>query len=72
MITLLLIGIFILVIKLISLSIRAAWGITNLIFFVIGFPVILLVLLAVGLIYLAVPLLIIGLILSFVLPKHKG
>ena len=72
MITLLLIGIFILVIKLISLSIRAAWGIAKLIFFVIGFPVILLVLLAVGLIYLAVPLLIIGLILSFVLPKHKG
>ena len=52
--------------KLFFFGIRAAWGITKLLVTVVLFPVILLALLLGGLVYLAVPVLVIAGIIAFV------
>ncbi|MGN0733100.1 MAG: hypothetical protein ACI4LC_02880 [Emergencia sp.] len=69
MITLMTIGIIVLSIKLILLAVKAAWGITKAVLFVAFLPVILVVLLIAGLASVAGPLLVIGLLAAFLLPK---
>ena len=65
MITLFVIGILVLSIKLIILAFRATWGIAKALLYIVGLPIILIGLLAVGLVSLAGPLLIITLIVVF-------
>lgn len=72
MITLFVIGILVFTGKLVHFAVKAAWGITKGILFVIGIPALLIVLFAVGLVSLAVPLLILALLAAFVLPILKG
>ena len=50
-------------------AIKAAWGITKFILYVIAFPLILIALFIAGILYIAFPLLIVCIILSIVLPK---
>jgi len=50
-------------------AIKAAWGITKFILFVIAFPLIIVGLFVAGIIYLALPLLLIAIILSIIFPK---
>ena len=69
MITLMTIGIIVLTLKLIMLAFKAAWGITKPIIFVAFLPVILVVLLIAGLASVAGPLLVIGLLAAFLLPR---
>ena len=69
MITLMTIGIIVLTLKLIMLAVKAAWGITKAIIFVAFLPVILVVLLIAGLASVAGPLLVIGLLAAFLLPR---
>lgn len=45
--------------KLIVWSVRAAWGITKILFTVVFFPVVLIVMACAGLVYLAIPILIV-------------
>lgn len=52
--------------KVIVFSVKAAWGITKFIFAIIFLPVIIVAALSVGLIYVALPLLIIGGLISLV------
>lgn len=70
MITMLIsIGIFVLAFKLILLAIKAAWGITKAVVFVAFLPLILIGMLIAGLASLAAPILIIGLLAAFIIPK---
>ena len=69
MITLITIGIIVLSIKLVLFAVKAAWGITKAVLFVAFLPVILVVLLIAGLASVAGPLLVIGLLAAFLLPK---
>lgn len=69
MITLFVIGLIVFAVKAALLGIKAAWGITKALLFVLGFPVLLIVLLIIGLAYLAVPLLIVALLVAFAVPK---
>lgn len=69
MITLFVIGLIVFAVKVALLGIKAAWGITKALLFVLGFPVLLIVLLIIGLAYLAVPLLIVALLAAFAAPK---
>lgn len=68
MITLFVIGILVFTGKLIHFAVKAAWGITKSILFVIGFPVVLIVLFVAGLTALAIPLLILALLAAFLWP----
>lgn len=72
MITLFILGMLLFTVNIIAFSIKAAWGITKAIVFVIGLPLILLVLLIIGLAYFAIPLLIIAIIVSFIVLRENG
>ena len=72
MIPLFVIGILLFVVKLVHFALKAAWGITKGIVFVIGIPVLLLALFVAGLVFLAVPLLILALLAAFLWPVVKG
>lgn len=69
MITLFVIGLIVFAVKVALLGIKAAWGITKALLFVLGFPVLLITLLIIGLTYLAISLLIIALLAAFVVPR---
>ena len=72
MFTLFVIGIIVFAVKLIHFAVKAAWGITKVVLFVIGIPALLIALLVAGLVSLAVPLLIFALLAVFLLPALKG
>lgn len=72
MITLFVIGILVFTGKLISFAIKAAWGLTKGVLFVIGIPALLIALFVGGLVSLAVPLLILALLAVFLWPVLKG
>lgn len=72
MITLFTIGILVFTVKLIHFAFKAAWGITKGILFAIGIPALLIGLFIAGLAVLAVPLLILALLATFILPVRKG
>ena len=72
MITLFIIGIIVFTVKLIHFALKAAWGITKGVLFVIGIPALLIVLFAVGLAALAIPLLLLALLTAFFWPVLKG
>lgn len=72
MIPLFVIGILLFVVKLVHFALKAAWGITKGIVFVIGIPVLLIALFVAGLVFLAVPLLILALLAAFLWPVVKG
>ena len=65
MITLFIFGIIVFSAKLVCFAFKAAWGITKGVLFVIGIPTLLIVLFIAGLVYLAIPLLIIALLVVF-------
>lgn len=69
MITLFIIGLLIFAIKVALLGVKAAWGITKALLFVLGVPVLLIALLIIGFAYLAVPLLIVALLAAFLMPR---
>lgn len=66
MITLFMLLMIALFYKIIVFSAKAAWGITKVVFTIVFLPVIIIAALSVGLIYLAIPLLIIGGLISLV------
>lgn len=72
MITLLVIGILVFVVKVICFAVKATWGIAKALLYVIGIPVIVIGLFLVGLASAAVPLLIIALAIAFIWPAVKG
>ena len=72
MITLFVIGIIVFTVKLVHFAIKAAWGITKGVLFVIGIPALLIVLFVAGLAVLAVPLLLLALLAAFFWPVLKG
>ena len=72
MITLFVIGILVFTAKLVHFAVKAAWGITKGVLFVMGIPALLIVLFAAGLVSLAFPLLIFALLVAFLLPVLKG
>lgn len=72
MITLFIIGIIVFIAELVCFAFKAAWGITKGVFFVIGIPTLLIVLFIAGLVYLAIPLLILALLAAFLWPILKG
>ena len=72
MVTLFVIGIFVVVVKLIHFAVKAAWGITKGVLFVIGIPALLIVLFVAGVVSLAVPMLILALLGAFLWPVLKG
>ena len=72
MVTLFVIGIFVCVVKLIHFAVKAAWGITKGVLFVIGIPALLIVLFVAGVVSLAVPMLILALLGAFLWPVLKG
>ena len=69
MITLFVIGLIVFAVKVALLGIKAVWGITKALLFVLGFPVLLNALLIIGHAYLAIPLLIVALLAAFVAPR---
>ena len=69
MITLFVVGLLIFAIKVALLAVKAAWGITKALLFVLGVPVLLIALLIIGLTYLTVPLLIVALLAAFLVPR---
>ena len=72
MITLFIIGMILFVWKLICLALKAAWGITKGILFLVVIPLLLIALFVSGLVTLALPLLIIALLAAFIGPILKG
>lgn len=64
MITLFTIGIIFLVFEMIALALRATWGLMKAVFWVLGLPFVLVTMLLDGLLHLAMPLLVIGLIIG--------
>ena len=72
MITLFVVGLLIFAIKVALLGVKAAWGITKALLFVLGIPVILIALLIIGLAYLAIPLLIAALVAAFLVPRFTA
>ena len=72
MVTLSVIGILVFAVKLIHFAVKAAWGITKGVLFVIGIPALLIVLFVAGVISLAVPMLILALLGAFLWPVLKG
>ena len=71
MITLFVTGIIVFTVKLMHFAVKAAWGITKGVLFVIGIPALLTVLFVAGLVSLAVPLLILALVAVFLGPVLK-
>ena len=72
MITLFVIGIIVFTVKLVHFAVKAAWGITKGVLFVMGIPALLIVLFVAGLVSLALPLLVLALLAAFLLPVLKG
>lgn len=72
MVTLFVIGILVFAVKLIHFAVKAAWGIMKGVLFIIGIPMLLIVLFAAGLVSLAIPLLILALLGAFLWPILKG
>ena len=72
MITLFVIGIIVFTVKLVHFAVKAAWGITKGVLFVMGIPALLIVLFVAGLVSLALPLLVPALLAAFLLPVLKG
>ena len=72
MITLFVVGLLIFSIKVALLAVKAAWGITKALLFVLGVPVLLIALLIIGLAYLAIPLLIVALLVAFLVPRFTA
>ena len=72
MVTLSVIGILVFAVKLIHFAVKAAWGITKGVLFVIGIPALLIVLFVAGVVSLAIPLLILALLGAFLWPVLKG
>lgn len=72
MVTLFVIGILVFTGKLVHFALKAAWGITKGVLFVIGIPALLIVLFVAGLAVLAVPLLFLALLAAFLWPVLKG
>ncbi|MDD7739631.1 MAG: hypothetical protein PUJ62_06115 [Lachnospiraceae bacterium] len=72
MVTLFVIGILVFAVKLIHFAVKAAWGITKGVLFVIGIPALLIVLFVAGVVSLAVPMLILALLGAFLWPVLKG
>lgn len=72
MITLFIIGIIVFTVKLIHFALKAAWGITKGVLFVIGIPALLMVLFVAGFVSLAIPLLLLALLAAFLWPALKG
>ncbi len=66
MITLFTIMLIAVVFELIVFAVKAAWGITKIVFTVLFFPLILVGLVAAGLLYLALPILIVVGIITFI------
>ena len=72
MITLFVIGIIVFTVKLVHFAVKATWGITKGVLFVIGIPALLIVLFVAGVVSLAIPLLILALLAAFLWPVLKG
>ena len=72
MITLFIIGMIVFTVKLVCFAFKAAWGIAKVVLFVIGIPALLVVLFIAGLVYLAMPLLILALLAVFLWSILKG
>ena len=72
MITLFVIGIIVFTVKLVRFAVKATWGITKGVLFVIGIPALLIVLFVAGVVSLAIPLLILALLAAFLWPVLKG
>ena len=72
MITLFVIGIIVFTVKLVRFAVKATWGITKGVLFVMGIPALLTVLFVAGLVSLALPLLVLALLAAFLLPVLKG
>ena len=72
MVTLFVIGVIIFTVKIVHFTLKAAWGITKGILFVIGIPALLTVLFVGGLVSLAIPLLLLALLTAFLWPVLKG
>ena len=71
MITLFAIGILVFTVKLVHFALKAAWGITKGVLFVIGIPAMLIALFVAGLVCFAIPLLILALLAVFLWPIMK-
>ena len=71
MITLFAIGILVFTVKLVHFALKAAWGITKGVLFVLGIPAMLIALFVAGLVYFAIPLLILALLAVFLWPIMK-
>ena len=72
MITLFVIGIIVFTVKLVYFAVKAAWGITKGVLFVMGIPALLIVLFVAGLAVLAIPLLVLALSATFLWQVLKG
>ena len=72
MVTLFAIGVVIFAVKLIHFAVKAAWGITKGVLFVVCIPAMLIGLFVAGLVSLAIPLLVLGLLAAFLWPVLKG
>lgn len=72
MITLFVIGMIVFTVKLVHFALKAAWGITKGVLFVIGIPALLIALFIAGLVSLAIPLLLLALLAAFLWPVLKG
>mgnify|MGYP004648294071 CR=1 FL=1 len=71
MITLFVIGTFILAVKLFFFAIKMAWGLTKIVAFVVFLPVILIGMLLAGLLSAAFPLLIAALVVAFIVSGQR-
>lgn len=71
MITFFVIGILFFALKMTGIAVHAAWGILKAVFFVLGIPVILIGMLVSGIVTLAIPLLIIAILATFLWPLIK-
>ena len=56
--------------KLLSFALKAAWSITKILFSVVIFPLVLIMLVVAGLMYVALPVLVIAGIVVFLLGRH--
>lgn len=72
MITFFVIGLVIFTIKIVLFSIRAAWSIVKILLVVLGVPTLLIMLIIIGLIHVAAPLLIVALLAAFIVPRFMG
>lgn len=69
MMVLFVIGILLFSWRLMAFAFHAAWSVAKCVLFTVGIPLILIALFLAGMVYLAVPLLAIGLLVSFLRPR---